>query len=95
MEYLLLILAALILLYFISHPFHLQIRRLMGYRIIECRGITSAIKGKVWRTYIHSVEASPIILGHAYRYPATKTGEVIIYNDGSGRYCGTITWRFI
>lgn len=95
MEYLLLILAALILLYFVSHPFHLQIRRLMGYRIIECRGITPAIKGEVWETYIHTEGFASPIFGHAYRYPATKIGEVIIYNDGTGRYCGELTWRFI
>lgn len=89
------LIAIFLLFYHTSDPFNALIHRLMGYKIVECRGITSAIEGEIWRTYIHSSGFQPGVLGYAYRYPSTSIGKVTLHHDGTGFYCGNLIWRFV
>jgi hypothetical protein len=72
--------------------FNTFIWRLLGRKIVVIEGVTSAVRGKTWRS---PLLVSPV-LGTltAWRYPATETGSVKLNPDGTGEYCGQIVWKY-
>jgi hypothetical protein len=77
--------------YTISNTVHVFVDKLRGKAIIEIEGVSSAVKGDIWKSPIY-VKGKRVF---AYRYPATKIGEVTLNANGTGNYCGDVKWRHV
>lgn len=66
--------------------------RLTGKKIIVIEGVSSAIKGNVWRSPISVTPLTGQMT--AWRYPATQIGKVTLNEDGTGEYCGDVVWKY-
>jgi len=67
--------------------------RMAGQQIILIEGVSSAVEGDVWKSYI--IERPITGRKMAWRYPLTKIGKVTLNDDGTGEYCGAIVWKKI
>lgn len=80
-------------LYKTNEYVYILVRRyIFKERIIEIEGITSAIKGEYWKS---PVRARPSGIVVAFRYPCHEIGIVVLNEDGTGKYCGDVIWKYI
>jgi len=84
---------AIISFFFWSNSGVVILARLTGKPIIIIEGISSAIEGDVWKSYV--IEGPVTGRKTAWRYPMTKTGVVKLNEDGTGEYCGSVVWKKI
>lgn len=90
--YVLLILWTLLLGYKIVNPFNNLVHRIMGFKIVHIVGTDSAIDGEEWNSWTYTDKNGNLL---AWRYPSTRTGQVVLNSDGTGYYCGAVAWKFI
>jgi hypothetical protein len=76
-----------------SSTFYNFIHTLKGGKVILCEGISSAIKGDVWKSALLRGPMTGKIT--AYRYSASKIGALDLKSDGTGDYCGKFVWKVI
>ena len=88
----LLIVAPVFILLSVCAPAKILLARVTGQRVAKITMKWGYDKGTSWKSPVWVIE--PGKLG-AWRYPATKIGHVILNEaDGTGYYCGDISWRW-